>query len=781
MSDNSQSTDEIRASFAGHYDIERELLGGGMSRVFLANERALGRQVVIKVLPPDLAAGVNRERFRREVQLAAQLQHPHVVPLYAAGTQGDLLFYTMPFIEGESLKEALQAKVRFTPREVVRILHDVVDALGYAHSRGVIHRDIKPGNVLRSGSHAVVTDFGVAKAISAAMPAAGMTTSGMAIGTPAYMAPEQLAGDPAADHRVDLYAVGLLAYELLTGDTPFAAASPQEALAAQLTRAPAPLDKVRRDVPPAFSSIIMRCLAKRPDDRYQSAAELLAALDALQLPSGEFAAASRDRRPWLVLGAAAVVLAALAVLQRPVAQPGVEPAGRDTVTVSLAGPLLTRAESLAIAKAVEARMNEQRAALGERAAGASTTGGSGAAAAASGADSREVLRRMADSIRDEIQRAVFDSLARVQQNARGRGGRGPAGEPGFDARPPGARVGGLAPELDSLLKVMEQTGRAMRSGPLDPAQLSRRAMNLGPPRRVVVTEPRITSRSLEPAASIGSMLADTIRKTIGALPRFTIVDPDSVRAVLLKTRTIDDVAELLNAEVFASLAVFRAGADSVIWQLTVRDLTAHGAYATRAWTTPPAPILAPVPRLDTLLARTKAQLAEMDRAPRRPPPDTAPGGPLSREMFDARAASLGGPRRLIVWTHPRDPQHPDVEAAGTAVMDQLRKSLAANPRYQVVPTEETIAVLSKTRTPADVSTAARAELMLTIRGTVQRDSILWTVRVRDLGAFGPYQDRGVTAGRVPLSAPSANVDSLTRAVSGMLQVVDRAPRRNVRP
>lgn len=171
---------ELRDAFESSYVLDRELTGGGMSRVFLATERALNRRVVIKVLPPDLAAGVNRERFRREIQLAAQLQHPHIVPLYSAGEHGDLLYYTMPYIEGESLKHAIHqqgTKARFSPREVVGILHDVVDALGYAHERGVIHRDIKPGNVLRSGRHAVVTDFGVAKAISAAMPAVGMTTA----------------------------------------------------------------------------------------------------------------------------------------------------------------------------------------------------------------------------------------------------------------------------------------------------------------------------------------------------------------------------------------------------------------------------------------------------------------------------------------------------------------------------------------------------------------------------------------------------------------------------
>jgi eukaryotic-like serine/threonine-protein kinase len=261
MADPKDFDSDLRAALDPAYDLDKELSGGGMSRVFLATERSLARKVVIKVLPPELAAGVNRERFRREVQLAAQLQNPHIVPLFAAGVQGDLLYYTMPYIEGESLKHALHSGARLSIREVVRTLHDVVDALAYAHARGVVHRDIKPGNVLRSGNHAMVTDFGVAKAISGAFPAAGVTTSGTAIGTPAYMAPEQLAGDPAADHRVDIYAVGLLGYELLTGEAPFSAPSPAETMAAQLTRTPEPIAKRRPDVPPALASLLMRCLA----------------------------------------------------------------------------------------------------------------------------------------------------------------------------------------------------------------------------------------------------------------------------------------------------------------------------------------------------------------------------------------------------------------------------------------------------------------------------------------------------------------------------------------
>ena len=311
--------DRLRAALAPTYELGEELPGGGMSRVFLATERALGRRVVVKVLPPELAAGVNRERFQREIQLAASLQHPHIVPLLAAGEDAELLYYTMPFIEGESLRACVARKGRLSVREVMRILHDVVDALAYAHGRGVVHRDIKPGNILTHGSHALVTDFGVAKAISAALPGTGMTTTGMAIGTPAYMAPEQLAADPTADHRIDLYAVGLLAYELLAGASPFASKSPTETMAAQFTRDPPPLETIRDDVPPALASLVRRLLAKRPDDRPADAQQVLAALEALPVPQGSAtptasvrARTPRERR-MKQAALVAVVLLALAV------------------------------------------------------------------------------------------------------------------------------------------------------------------------------------------------------------------------------------------------------------------------------------------------------------------------------------------------------------------------------------------------------------------------------------------------------------------------------------
>ena len=354
-----------------------------MSRVFVATDVALSRKVVVKVLPPDLAAGVNRDRFRREIQLAAQLQHPHIVPLLSAGEHDELLYYTMPFIEGESLRARLERKAKLNVREVMRMLHDVVDALDYAHERGVVHRDIKPGNILTQGQHALVTDFGVAKALSAALPVSGMTSSGMAIGTPAYMAPEQLAADPAADQRVDIYAVGLLAYELLSGESPFVGPSPTATMAAQLTRDPDPIDSIRSDVPPALSLMIMRCLAKDPDRRPQTASALLTELESIPIPSGpttpsqtmRIAAATGKRRasPTLMTAvAAAAILVAAALFashgrdHRAAMKPAVTAADSTRAPAPGAGSggtgseagraILTREDSLAIAQAVRGQL-----------------------------------------------------------------------------------------------------------------------------------------------------------------------------------------------------------------------------------------------------------------------------------------------------------------------------------------------------------------------------------------------------------------------------------------
>src|SRR5712671_5333029 len=275
----------LQSDLRDAYRIERELGGGGMIRVFLAQETALKRQVVIKVLPPEMAAGVKVERFRREVELVASLQHPHIVPLLSAAASGDLLYYTMPLVEGESLRTKLGREGELPVSETIRILADVADALAYAHAHGVVHRDIKPDNVLISGKHALVADFGVSKAVSASS-GGSLTSLGVALGTPAYMAPEQAAADPHLDHRADLYALGILGYEMLTGRPPFTAATPQATLAAQVTQAPQPVTAQRPAVPGTLNALVMRCLEKHPADRFQSAGAVLEALEQMVTPSG---------------------------------------------------------------------------------------------------------------------------------------------------------------------------------------------------------------------------------------------------------------------------------------------------------------------------------------------------------------------------------------------------------------------------------------------------------------------------------------------------------------
>jgi tetratricopeptide (TPR) repeat protein/tRNA A-37 threonylcarbamoyl transferase component Bud32 len=274
--------DRLQKTLAGSYVLERELGGGGMSKVFLADELRLGRKVVVKVLSPELAAGISAERFEREIRLAASLQQANIVPLLATGDTDGLPFYTMPFVEGESLRARLAHQPGLQILDIVRILGDVARALQYAHERGVVHRDIKPDNVLLSGGTAVVTDFGIAKALSASRTAgagATLTQLGTSMGTPAYMAPEQAVGDPDTDARADIYALGCMAYELLAGHPPFHDRSPQRVLAAQMSEAPKPIASLRPDAPAALCDLVMRCLAKEPDDRPQSAAEVIVALN----------------------------------------------------------------------------------------------------------------------------------------------------------------------------------------------------------------------------------------------------------------------------------------------------------------------------------------------------------------------------------------------------------------------------------------------------------------------------------------------------------------------
>src|SRR5256712_11454821 len=296
----------LQSALGDAYRLDKELGGGGMSRVFLAQEVRLGRQVVVKVLPPELAAGVSAERFEREIRLAAALQHPHIVPLLTAGSQGDLLYYVMPHIAGEPLRARIAHEHALPVGEPVRILPDVCDALAYAHGHGIVHRDVKPDNVLLSGKHALVTDFGVAKAVSSSTGTGSgtLTSLGMALGTPAYMAPEQAAGDPNLDHRADLYAVGALGYELLAGRPPFGGLSPQGMLAAQGTTTPDPVTHHRDTRPPPPAALIMRCLAKHPADRPQSAEELVGQLEAMATPTG---ATTPEQAPMISSGTAAAI------------------------------------------------------------------------------------------------------------------------------------------------------------------------------------------------------------------------------------------------------------------------------------------------------------------------------------------------------------------------------------------------------------------------------------------------------------------------------------------
>lgn len=289
---------QLQSSLGNAYVIERELGGGGMSRVFIAMENRLRRRVVVKVLAGELAAGINAERFEREIQVAASLQQANIVPVLSAGDANGIPWYTMPFVEGQSLRARVDSGGALPLPDVMGILRDVARALEFAHARGVVHRDIKPDNVLLSGGTAVVTDFGIAKALSASREAPGgtLTQIGMSLGTPAYMAPEQAAGDPTIDHRADLYALGCLAYELITGRTPFHDRSPQRMLAAHITEAPQPVQAFRPDAPGALSDLVMRLLEKDPANRPASAAEVGRTLDAT--PSSDTLAAM----PAMLLG-----------------------------------------------------------------------------------------------------------------------------------------------------------------------------------------------------------------------------------------------------------------------------------------------------------------------------------------------------------------------------------------------------------------------------------------------------------------------------------------------
>ncbi len=308
----------LAAALGSQYQIESELPAGGMSRVFLARDTALDRRVVIKVLAPDRAGVLSTERFRKEALLAASLQHPHIVPILAAGAVDDVPYLVMPFVAGLSLRQRLESTGALPLRDAVRILLDVARACAYAHEHGIVHRDIKPDNVLMSGDAAMITDFGVARAVAAG--GAGpqdsrLTQEGFTVGSPRYMAPEQAAGDPDIDHRADIYAFGVLAFELVAGAPPFDFPSSALGRRAHLTTLPPDLRSVRPDAPVALARLIDWCLAKRREDRPQHASEVVAALEDPGVVSSSHARqivtlGDRPSRVLFIAAAAALVLAA---------------------------------------------------------------------------------------------------------------------------------------------------------------------------------------------------------------------------------------------------------------------------------------------------------------------------------------------------------------------------------------------------------------------------------------------------------------------------------------
>src|SRR3954469_25857450 len=312
----SSISERLLSALGGSYTIERELTGGGMALVFVGEDHDLGRKVVIKILPPELAATVSAERFRREILTVARLQHPHIVPILKAGEVDGLPYFVMPYVDGESIDVRLKRTGTMAVRETVGIMKDVARALAFAHERGVVHRDIKPGNILLAAGTATVTDFGVAKALSSARRSgekgSGLTNTGMSLGTILYMAPEQAAGDPDIDGRADIYSLGITAYEMLAGAAPFANLSPREMLTARLTLPPPPLSTIRKDVPIGLEKVIAKCLAIDPADRWQAAAALVEALEDPETLSGSFASTANivrhgKRVKRAVIGALALI------------------------------------------------------------------------------------------------------------------------------------------------------------------------------------------------------------------------------------------------------------------------------------------------------------------------------------------------------------------------------------------------------------------------------------------------------------------------------------------
>ena len=273
--------EHLTALFGGRYHVERELGVGGMATVYLARDIKHDRPVAIKVLRPELSHSLGTERFLREIRIVAKLQHPHILGLIDSGESDGMLYYVMPYVPGESLRTRLAREGELPVSEAVWVLREIADALAHAHTQQIIHRDIKPENVLFTSRHAQVADFGIARAVAEAAADGPITATGIVVGSPAYMAPEQASSDPLMDHRADIYAFGVLAYEVLTGIPPFTAPSAVQLVAAHMTRMPDPLSRHRPGIPESLEEVVIKCLAKRPADRFQRAEDIVSKLDAL--------------------------------------------------------------------------------------------------------------------------------------------------------------------------------------------------------------------------------------------------------------------------------------------------------------------------------------------------------------------------------------------------------------------------------------------------------------------------------------------------------------------
>ncbi len=309
--------EQFDAAVGDRYRLQREVGRGGMATVFLARDLQRDRDVAIKVLNPDVTIELGAERFQLEIDTMAKLDHPHILPLHESGDAGGLLYYVMPYIPGDTLRDRIEHERQLPLDDALQIARDVADALNYAHSRGVVHRDIKPANILLADGRAVVADFGITRPLGTG-ERERITRSGMTVGTPSYMSPEQTLGELDIDGRTDQYALACVLYEMLAGRPPFVGQNPAMVVRQQLTDAPAPVTNFRPDAPSSVTAALHRALAKAPVDRFDPVTRFIDALDGLPPGTTEtmaIAAASiRDRRSprrWLPVVAVVALVAAI--------------------------------------------------------------------------------------------------------------------------------------------------------------------------------------------------------------------------------------------------------------------------------------------------------------------------------------------------------------------------------------------------------------------------------------------------------------------------------------